>query len=126
MKQSENGDESRLSRRDVLAIIAGLPLSLLVKTPSEQLSMAFTEEFLTQCAASITACWHLMRGSQLSVVEEVLNAYLPTLETLAQQPAKYQNQASHLAAQGYRINGILALHRNNLRERSVLPACCPL
>ncbi len=117
MKQPIDGEESKLSRRDALVIIAGLPLALLVKKPSEPMAPVFAEELLAQSAASMTACWHLMRGNQLSVVEEVLHAYLPTLETLAQQPTKYQKQASHLVAQGYRINGILALHRNNLRER---------
>jgi hypothetical protein len=41
-----------------------------------------------------------MRGNQLSVVQEVLHAYLPTLETLAQQPSKHQSVAANLAAQG--------------------------
>ena len=117
MKQPIDGEESKLSRRDALVMIAGLPLALLVKRQSEPTAAIFAEEFLAQCAASITACWHLMRGNQLSVVEEVLHAYLPTLEILAQHPLKYQSAAANLAAQGYRINGILALHRNNLRER---------
>jgi tetratricopeptide (TPR) repeat protein len=117
MKQPIDGEESKLSRRDALVMIAGLPLALLVKRPSEPMATIFAEEFLAHCAASITACWHLMRGNQLSVVEEVLHTYLPTLEILAQQQLKYQNTAAKLAAQGYRINGILALHRNNLRER---------
>ena len=117
MKQPIDGEESKLSRRDALVMIAGLPLALLVKMPSEPMATALAEEFLTQCVASMTACWHLMRGNQLSVVQEVLHAYLPTLETLAQQPSKHQSVAANLAAQGYRIKGILALHRNNLRER---------
>lgn len=121
MKQPIDGEESKLSRRDALVMIAGLPLALLIKAPSESMTTAFAEEFLTQCVASMTACWHLIRGNQLSVVQEVLHAYLPTLEILAQQSSKHQSIASNLAAQGYRINGILALHRNNLRERE---ACC--
>lgn len=119
MKQPGDHEESKLSRRDALVMIAGLPLALLVKKPLEPMATAFAEDFLAQCAASMTACWHLMRGNQLSVVDEVLQAYLPILETLAQQPSKYQSAAANLAAQGYRINGILALHRNNLREREV-------
>ncbi|HAT46908.1 MAG TPA: hypothetical protein DCS90_17550, partial [Ktedonobacter sp.] len=66
-------------RRDALVMIAGLPLSLLLKVQQEPMTALFADDFLAQCAASITACWHLMRGSQLSVVEEVLSSYLPML-----------------------------------------------
>ncbi len=113
MKRSDDDNKSRLSRRDALVIIAGLPLSLLMKTPPEPTNAIFAEEFLPQCAASITVCWHLMKGNQLSVVEEVLSAYLPILTILAQQPAKYQEIAASLATQVYRLKGILALHRSD-------------
>lgn len=121
MKQSD--DESLLSRRDALVMLASLPLSMLVKAPQVRVNAVFAEEFLTQCAASITACWHLMRGNQLSVVEEVLSAYLPVLTVFLENPSKYQKTVASLITQGYRINGILALHRNNLREREL---CCQL
>ncbi len=119
MKQQHPRDESILSRRDALVMIAGLPLSLLLKVQQEPMIAPFADDFLTQCAASITACWHLMRGSQLSVVEEVLSSYLPMLTHLAQQPSWYQKTAASFATQGYRLNGILALHRNNFRVRDV-------
>jgi len=119
LKHPNTNDDTQLSRRDALVILAGLPLSLLLKSPQEPTAPLFAEEFLPQCAASITACWHLMRGNQLAVVDEVLSAYLPMLTTLATYPSRYQKPAAYLATQGYRINGILALHRNNLKEREV-------
>ena len=118
MKLQYLDDESILSRRDALAMIAGLPLSFLIKMPQEP-TTTFVEEFLVQCAASITACWHLMKGSQLFVVEEVLSAYLPTLATFAQQATKYRKTAASLTTQGYRLNGIVALHRNDPLAREM-------
>ena len=119
MKQQHPTDELILSRRDALVMIAGLPLSLLLKVQQEPMTALFADDFLAQCAASITACWHLMRGSQLSVVEEVLSSYLPMLTNLVQASSKYRKAAASLATQGYRLNGILALHRNNFRARDV-------
>jgi len=117
MKQQHPTDELILSRRDALVMIAGLPLSLLLKVQQEPMTALFADDFLAQCAASITACWHLMRGSQLSVVEEVLSSYLPMLTTLTQHSSQYRRIAANLATQGYRLNGIVALHRNNLGAR---------
>jgi DNA-binding SARP family transcriptional activator len=111
-------DEFTLSRRDALVMIAGLPLSLLIKTPTDRTSSLFIEDFLTQCTASMTACWHLMRGSQLSIVEEVLPAYLPTLIHLTQHLSPYQKKAASLAAQGCLLRGLLALHRMDFAARA--------
>jgi tetratricopeptide (TPR) repeat protein len=39
------------------------------------------------------------------------------LGNLAQEPSKYQSMAASLASQGYRLKGILALHRNDVKAR---------
>jgi len=108
-----------LSRRQALATLAALPVTL--STPSavsaSPLSAAATEYFLSRCAASLTACWHLLRGSDLATVERMLSTYLLALEGVAQQQTRYQQAAGRLASQAHRICGIVALHHNQLRVR---------
>jgi tetratricopeptide (TPR) repeat protein len=79
------------------------------------------EKLLVQCAASITALWHLLKGSELALVEQTLSTYLLNLVLLARKPSPYQKTAARLASQGYRLSGIVALHHNNLQARE---QCC--
>lgn len=72
--------------------------------------MAAQEPFLSQCTASLTACWQLLRGSDLKVVDQILATYLVPLEGLAHQRSKLQKTAATLASQAHRMRGILALH----------------
>jgi len=106
-----------LSRRDAIVMIAGLPLSLFAWIRPGQPSAVPAEEFLSQCDANVAACWHLMQLNEFAVVESMLPIYLPTLETLVQQSSRYQKTAASLTTQSYRLNGIVALHQNNLRAR---------
>ena len=109
-----------LSRRQALVTLAALPLTL---APSGTTSAgtpgtaAANEFFLSRCAASLTACWHLLRGSDLPTVDQMLSTYLLALEGAAQQESRYQRAAARLASQAHRICGIVALHRNQLRVR---------
>ncbi|HEU5382333.1 MAG TPA: BTAD domain-containing putative transcriptional regulator [Ktedonobacteraceae bacterium] len=106
-----------LSRRQLLITLATLPTTLLLTMLQGQRSAGRIEQFLTRCAASLVACWHLMRGCEYAVVEELLPTYLPLLASLAQESSKYQSTAASLATQSYRLKGILALHRNNANAR---------
>ncbi len=105
------------SRRQVLITLANLPTALLLTILQGRRSAGRIEQFLTRCAASLTACWHLMRGREYAVVEELLSMYLPLLVSLAQESSKYQSTAASLATQAYRLKGILALHRNEFKAR---------
>lgn len=106
-----------LARRQVLAAIAALPAVLgttgrLLKGESRAPD-AGRDLFLSRCAASVTACWHLLRGSDLLTVETALSSYLLPMEGLARQRSKYQRAAAVLASQAHRIFGITSLHRSN-------------
>lgn len=109
-----------LSRRQALITLAALPLTL---TASSSISAgavspsAAIDFFLSRCAASLTACWHLLRGSDLSAVYHMLSSYLLALEGTAQRQSRYQQAAARLASQTHRICGIVALHRDQLRVR---------
>ena len=82
------------------------------------MSSAEREEFLIQCAASVTACWYLMRGNQLAIIEQVLSTYLPSLHSLVQQ-SSHRKVAASLLTQVYRLYGILALHKKDLNVREI-------
>ena len=63
-----------LSRREALAALAALPLALCTSIQRGFTSGATTETFLARCAAGLTACWHLLRGSDLDTVDRMLSA----------------------------------------------------
>jgi transcriptional regulator with XRE-family HTH domain len=106
-----------LSRRQFLITLATLPTARILAMLQGRHAAGQIEQFLSHCAASLTACWHLMRGSDYALVEEHLSTYLALLASLAQDTSsKYQKLAASLATQGYRLKGILALHRNNARD----------
>jgi DNA-binding SARP family transcriptional activator len=113
-----NGDERyRLARRQALITLATLPSALFLTMLQGRLSAGRTEQFLARCAASLAACWHLMKGSEYAIVEELLSTYLPLLTHLSQEASKHQRTAASLATQGCRLKGILALHRNDFKAR---------
>ncbi|MBV9691204.1 MAG: winged helix-turn-helix domain-containing protein [Ktedonobacteraceae bacterium] len=110
-----------LGRRLALTTLATVSAALLTKVQAGPLTALLLEEFLAQCSASITACWHLLRGDGLSTVEYVLPKYLPVLTALIQQLPTYKQKSAYLAAQGYLLLGLVALHRLRFFERV---ACC--
>jgi DNA-binding SARP family transcriptional activator len=115
---STSNSELLISRRMALAILVAMPLGLVPAILAGQRSPLVLEEFLPECTASISACWHLMMGDGLSTVAAQLPTYLPALEMLAQQPSRYQKIAARLTAQGYLLMSLVALHTLNapLRE----------
>jgi tetratricopeptide (TPR) repeat protein/DNA-binding XRE family transcriptional regulator len=117
LEQHQVVEEQAISRRQVLASIAALPLTLLTLRPGSLVD-TISPEFLPQCAASITACWHLLRGKGgLPTVDEILPQFTPLLRTLAQHSSKHQKTAARLTAQASILQGILAMHRLNYTAR---------
>jgi tetratricopeptide (TPR) repeat protein len=107
-----------LARRQLLVSLAALPVTLTVSNLTETRTRGAARSlFLSRCAASITACWHLLRGSDLPTVAQILETYLLPLEGIAHRQSKYRQAAAGLASQAHRISGIIALHRNQLRRR---------
>ncbi len=79
VKPQDGSEAYTLSRRQALVAIAALPVALLSSIQQGQASALVIEELLSRCAASITAGWHLLKGSELYTVEQMLSTYLPTL-----------------------------------------------
>jgi tetratricopeptide (TPR) repeat protein len=104
------------SRRQALTTLAALPLSavLPLRTKSEA---GAVDAFLTRCASSLTACWHLLRGADMNTACQAISGYIISLEGIAGQRSVYQETAARLASQAHRILGIVALHRDQLKAR---------
>src|SRR5262249_48943805 len=62
----------------------------------------------------IQACWQFSRGNSLTLAEKLLPECMASLQPIALQPSLHQQQAAQLAAKGFQIHGLLALHRNDL------------
>jgi len=116
MPQDNTRNESLVSRRQALIMIAALP-STISNWTSLKTHGPVAEEFLPQCAASITACWHLLQEKGLEAVEEILPTYIPVLMTLALHPSTYQIAAARLATQANILRAIVAKHRLKDTER---------
>jgi tetratricopeptide (TPR) repeat protein len=103
-------NEYLISRRMALATLATLSSSLVAKVQFGPLTTFVIGEFLAQCATSITTCWHLMQGRELTIVQQALTRYLPVLSSWARQSSSYQQTSAYLAAQGCLLMGLLSLH----------------
>jgi hypothetical protein len=103
------------SRRQLLVTLLALPAAL---SPALQLGGASTvlvRRLLTQCAASVTAAWYLLKLRDLAIVEQHVSGYVLALAVLARQPSAHQAEAARLASQAHRVLGIVALHRRRFR-----------
>lgn len=110
-------EKQAISRRQALTTLAALPAALILGPGL--LSDAAIEEFLPQCAASLTACWHLMKGKGFLSAGEILSRFVPSLSALALRPSRYQKSAASLATQASIIQGILAMHQLNFTQREL-------
>ncbi len=115
LRQYQIDPEQNIPRRQALATIAALPTTLLAI--SGLANNSIVEEFLPQCAASITSCWYLMKGKGFAAVGDLLPQFVPLLGTLALRPSKHQQIAARLATQTSIIQGILAQHRLDFTKR---------
>jgi tetratricopeptide (TPR) repeat protein len=124
MRPASSSEENRNARREFLVALGTLPLALFTSLQQGRRSEIQIEALLPRCAASLTTCWHLVNEADLPLVEQLLNTFLPTIETIAQQYSKYQQIAANLATQGYLMQAILALHRLefSMREAYCLKA----
>jgi len=110
-------EDFALTRRKALLALATLSAGLIGAVREQPTSLKLLEQFLPRCAASITACYQLMRGSDFWTAEKALKQYMPVLEYVAQKPSLYQQAAARLAAQGRMLSAILAWHRLDVPGR---------
>ncbi len=108
--------EYTLSRRTFLVALATLPTTLLSSLKQGSKLTLILEELLPQCAASLTACWHLSGGSHLEVIGPILDSYLPVLISVVKQTTAYREITASLIAQIYSLKAILAWHLTDLDD----------
>jgi hypothetical protein len=107
--QPENMDYT-ISRRQAIGTLISFPLSLLT-TLNEHNGKIAPEEFLPQCAASITACWDALNNGDLALIEQALPRYLPVLVSWSHRQSRYQKMAAYLGAQGSLLMYLVLYHR---------------
>jgi DNA-binding XRE family transcriptional regulator len=101
-----------ITRREALRRLAGL--SMMSLTGMQQP----TENILSQCAASIAACWELGRSknaADLTFAFEGVSSYLPTLKTLVKHSSQYRKSAATLAAQAALLQVVLGWSLESLQ-----------
>jgi tetratricopeptide (TPR) repeat protein len=114
--------ESLINRRNALRRLASLPIELwgfslfgpAVVRPYP------IEDMLTQCAAGVTACWHLRKGKDLAFAYDAISRYIPTLkEIVARSTGVQRSGAADLLAQSLLLKGILVRHLQANHEASL-------
>ncbi|HTK05635.1 MAG TPA: helix-turn-helix domain-containing protein [Ktedonobacteraceae bacterium] len=114
-----------VTRRHLLLQLSGAAGPLLlspavtVATREPSSPTVAIEEFTLQCAGSLKACWHLLKGSGLTLTEEILATYVPSLTTLIQHPSCHVEMLAGLAAQAKILQAVLAMHRLNFLGREM-------
>ncbi|WP_170293485.1 bacterial transcriptional activator domain-containing protein, partial [Thermogemmatispora aurantia] len=113
-------EPAALERRQVLLGLASLPLIMLdlpQQSAFRSMRLQPSEELLLACAASVTACWHLLQQRDLDTVEQSLRNFLPQLRSWAGDASPLRRQAASLATQGMLQLSLVAHHRLQLQRR---------
>jgi tetratricopeptide (TPR) repeat protein len=105
-----------LRRREIIAVVTGLPLATL---GLESVPLLPVEELLPQAKASLLTAWKLARGSELAMAQAIVASYIPALLPLATQPSNYRGDTAKLLAQNHMLSGLMAMHLNDLDEREL-------
>lgn len=92
--------------------------SLLAASSPSSCVATDLDEFISQCAATIAACWRLLRGTEITVVPSILVTWLPLLDAAVNRAPEYRRRVAGLAAQGYIIAGLVTVlqKRHDLAE----------
>jgi transcriptional regulator with XRE-family HTH domain/tetratricopeptide (TPR) repeat protein len=98
-------------RRKLLRHLALLPIQAFGLSMLGGASRSFApEDLLTHCAAGITACEHLSKGTDLHLAYTAISAYIPTLKSIARNSPPHRKEASELTAQAMLLLATLVLH----------------
>lgn len=119
----QTSDNDHISRRNALCRLALLPLLTLKLNNSQPVLSHPVEDTLTQCAASIVACWELSNSSQaadLTLAFKSVSAYVPTLKAIVKDSVREQHrEAANLTAQCSFLQTLLSWHFGNLKDAAL-------
>ncbi len=108
-----------MNRRDALVRLACLPF---IASLGPGISNARAEDVITQCAASIAACWELSKSSYEGDLHKsfgTASQFIPTLISIAENSSRYRKEALLLVAQCNLLKTVLGWHLQGVREASV-------
>jgi len=111
LKQRDNTtmQENPINRRNALRRIAVLPIEIYGLSLVRPTIPHAPDELLTQCAAGLTACWHLRKGKDLAFAFDTASRYIPTLKEIATTGSSaYRKDAAELLVQCYLLKSVLA------------------
>jgi transcriptional regulator with XRE-family HTH domain/tetratricopeptide (TPR) repeat protein len=117
--EGDTMNDDPMSRRNALRRLATLPLITFYPGTAELPVVRSSEEVLTQCAASIAACWQLSKGkdgADLELAFKGVSLYAPLLKDVVKHASKIQQrkEAASLAAQCDLLKMILGWHIEGL------------
>lgn len=118
MANTEN-DAARITRRDALSRLATLPMIMFGMNALHPVQSRSPEEIVTQCAASIAACWELSKSdddADLALAFRGVSAYLPSLDMIVHDSSRYRKEAAGLAGQCELLRTLLGWHLQGLKE----------
>ena len=125
-KDNEHQDgESKIIRRQLLLQFleaAGITLlapAFAIATHEKFSPSIEIEEFISQCASGLKACWHLMKGKGLIIAEEILLSYIPSLTTIIHQSSRHTEMLAELTAHAKILQAVLAMHKLNFHGREI-------
>ena len=111
--------EENMSRREALARLASLPL---IASLRPDVANARSEDIITQCAASIAACWELSKSSyeeDLHRAFDTASTFISALKRIAQDSSRYRKDAVLLIGQCSLLKTVLGWHLQGVREAAV-------
>jgi len=107
-------------RRAALRTLALIPLQAMgLGVVADNMKLAWSpQEFLTHCAAGITACYYLAKGQyeDMLTASDTITAYLPTLQTLVKESSTHRKEAANLVAQCWQLKALLAVRREGAQH----------
>ena len=112
-------NDANISRRDALRRLATVPLITLKLNASRPVLHHPPDEILTQCSASIAACWELSKGkdeADLMLAFKGASAYLPTLKAIVKNSSQHRQAAASLVSQCALLRTVLGWHLEGLKE----------
>ncbi len=122
MKQQDHSNHAGIDegRRTALRTLALIPLQALgLGIVASRVKLAWSpQEFLTHCAAGVTACYHLAKGQHedIAIAFDAITGYLPTLQTMVKESSIHRKEAAQLAAQSLLLKATLAMHQQGMQQ----------
>jgi transcriptional regulator with XRE-family HTH domain len=103
--------QNEVTRREAILMLMGLPQALYHVSASNVVEDP-AEAIVRQCAAGISACSQLGKGSanDLLLASQTLSSYLPSLKALVKHSSKHRAAAASLVAQALIQKAGLAIH----------------